>query len=72
MLRLDFKTAQKNFDKKYRFFKRQHHRKEYCELEENARTNPANMWAALKRLNNPPTARAALEIIREDKTVSRT
>jgi hypothetical protein len=70
-LRLHFKTAQKNFDKKYRFFKRKNHKKEYCELEEYARTNPANMWAALKRLNNPPTARAALEIIREDKTVSR-
>ena len=29
------------------------------------------MWASLKSLNNHPTARAALEIIREDKSVSR-
>ena len=29
------------------------------------------MWAALKLLNNPPTTRAALEIIREDETISR-
>ena len=28
------------------------------------------MWAALKRLNNPPTVKAALEIIREDETIS--
>ena len=28
------------------------------------------MWAALKRLNNPPTTQAALEIIREDKSIS--
>ena len=71
LLRLIFKNAQRDFDKKYRFYKRQHRKKENSELENNARTNPAAMWASLKRLNNPPTARAALEIIREDKTVSR-
>ena len=71
MLRLDFKTAQKNFDKKYRYFKRQHHKNQYYDLETNATKQPAAMWATLKRLSNPPTARAALEIIREDKTISR-
>ena len=70
MLRLEFKSIQKLFDKKYRYYKRQNHKKEYFELETSAKTNPASMWAALKRLNNPPTARAALEIIREDKTIS--
>ena len=28
------------------------------------------MWEALKKLDNPPTAKAALEIIREDKSIS--
>ena len=45
ILRLNFKNAQKDFDKKYRFYKRQHRKKEYSELETNARTNPAAMWA---------------------------
>ena len=70
LLRLNFRDTQKHFDKKYRYYKRQHRRKEYSDLESNAKTHPAAMWAALKRLNNPPTAKAALEIIREDKTVS--
>jgi hypothetical protein len=68
---LDFKEAQKNFDKKYRYFKRQHHKKEYSDLETNAKKHPVAMWATLKRLNEPQTARAALEIIREDKSISR-
>jgi hypothetical protein len=29
------------------------------------------MWQKLNKLNNPPTSRAALEIIRQDKTISR-
>ena len=69
-LRTNFKTAQKVFDKKYRFYKRQHRKKEFNDLETNARTDPALMWAALKRLNNPPNVKAALEIVREDQTIS--
>ena len=40
------------------------------ELEYNARSNPAEMWKALKRLNSPPTTKAALEIVRNDGTIS--
>ena len=40
------------------------------ELEVNARTDPTAMWAALKKLNNFPDTKAALEIVREDKTIS--
>ena len=69
-LRTNFKVAQKVFDKKYRYFKRQHHKKQYDELEINARTDPSAMWAALKKLNNFPDTKAALEIVREDQTIS--
>ena len=70
MLRLQFKMMQKHFDKKYRYSKRLHHKNEYTNLETNAKDDPAAMWKALKRLNNPPTTKAALEIIRDDKSIS--
>ena len=70
-LRLCFKDAQRHFDKKYRYFKRLNKKTEYSNLETSAKSHPATMWETLKKLNNPPSARAALEIIREDKTVSR-
>ena len=70
-LRTNFKSLQKLFDKKYRYFQRQHKKKEYHELESNAKSKPAAMWEQLKRLDNPKTAKAALEIVREDKTISR-
>ena len=44
---------------------------QYSNLEESAKSRPASMWAQLKRLDNPPTARAALEIVREDDSISR-
>ena len=71
LLRTQFKSAQKHFDKKYRYFQRQNKTKEHSDLQTSAKTNPAAMWAQLKRLNNRPTARAALEIIRDDETISR-
>ena len=70
ILRLDFKNAQSFFDKKFRFYKREHRKKEYRDLETNAKNNPAEMWASLKRLNNSPNVKAALEIVREDGTIS--
>ena len=63
-LRINFKEDQKIFDKKYRFYKRQHRKKEFTELETNARMDPTAMWAALKRLDNPTNAKVALEIVR--------
>ena len=70
-LRANFKTTQKNFDKKFRYFQRQHRKNEYSNLETSAKSKPASMWEQLKRLDNPPTARAALEIVRDDDTISR-
>ena len=70
-LRTAFKTTQKNFDKKFRYFQRQHMKSQYSNLEESAKSRPASMWEQLKRLDNPPTARAALEIVREDDSISR-
>ena len=70
-LRLVFKTVQKHFDKKFRYYQRQFKKSEYLELETSAKSRPADMWKKLKQLNNPPTARAALEIVREDETISR-
>jgi hypothetical protein len=29
------------------------------------------MWSSLKKLNNPPSSRVALEIVREDDSISR-
>ena len=65
-----FKNAQTHFDKKFRYFKRQFQNKDQNELEKLAFENSPNVWAKLKRLNSPPT-RPPLEIVREDKTISR-
>ena len=70
-LRTNFKFLQKHFDKKYRYFQRERRKKEYHELETNAKSKPAAMWEQLKRLDNPKTTKAALEIVREDESISR-
>ena len=70
-LRTSLKILQKLFDKKYRYFQRQHKKKEYYDLETSAKSKPAVMWEQLKRLDNPTTKRAALEIVCDDKTISR-
>ena len=53
ILRLEFKGKQQHFDKKFRYYKRLHKKQEYTNLETSAKTDPAAMWSALKRLNNP-------------------
>ena len=69
-MRSIFKSAQLIFDKKYRYFKRKHEKEQFNELETFAQSNPAAMWKALKRLNNPPNTKAALEIVRQDGSIS--
>ena len=69
-LRTDFKNIQKHFDKKFRYFQRQKKKKDYCDLETNAKSRPALMWEQLKRLDNPPSTRAALEIVTADESIS--
>ena len=69
-LRNDYKTSQNTFDKKFRYFKRQHKKKEFEDLGNSASNNPTDMWAKIKRLCDPPTCRAALEIVKSDGTIS--
>jgi hypothetical protein len=70
-LRLDFKNAQKVFDKQFRQTERKYKKQQNQELENNAKFNPTGMWSSLKKLNNPPSSRVALEIVRADKSISR-
>ena len=65
-----FKEKQKIFDCKFRFFKRKAKKQQYNELESLAKNDPREMWAYLKRLGNPPTSRAALQIVRDDGSIS--
>ena len=69
-LRVDYKTAQNLFDKKFRFFKRQHKKKDFEDLEQLSKNNPTQMWAKFKLLCDPPSTRAALEIVRADGSIS--
>ena len=69
-LRANYKEAQKLFDKKFRFYKRAHKKKDFEDLSNLSDTNPTEMWAKLKRLCDPPSSRAALEILREDGSIS--
>ena len=69
-LRNDFKNAQKIFDKNFRQTQRKFKKQSHLELERSAKENPTDMWAKLKKLNNPPSSRAALEIVRSDNTIS--
>ena len=70
-LRLDFKNAQKVFDKQFRQTERKYKKQQNQELENNAKFNPTGMWSSLKKLNNPPSSRVALEIVRADRSISR-
>jgi hypothetical protein len=69
-LRDNFKNAQKDYDKKFRFYKRKFKKQESDKLSISSSDNPAEMWAKLKRLAEPVTSRMAMEIVREDGTIS--
>ena len=69
-LRNHFKNAQKIFDRTFRQAERNFRKKQYETLENNAKVNPTDMWTKLKKLNNPPSSNIALEIVREDETIS--
>ena len=69
-LRNKFKDAQKLFDKTFRQAQRKFKKQNILELEEDAKHNPTDMWSRLKKLNNPPSSRAALEIVRADDSIS--
>ena len=70
-LRLSFKHAQREFDKNFRYYKRLHKKQKLLDLESLCnKSNKTDMWSTLKRLSNPSTSRAVLEIVREDKSIS--
>ena len=69
-LKSNYKYAQKLYDKKFRYYKRSYRKQEYDDLGNLSDTNPSEMWAKLKRLSEPPSSRAALEIVREDGSIS--
>ena len=69
-----FKTAQKTFDRKFQFFKRQHTTKsfhELADLADKASSDPAEMWKRLKALSDHKPAHVLLEIVRNDGTISK-
>ena len=53
-LRANYREAQKLFDKKIRFYKRAHKKKDFEDLSNLSNTNPTEMWAKLKRLAEQP------------------
>ena len=69
-LRHNFKSIQGHFDKRFRFYKRQHKKQELYNLEQAAKNDPSQMWAQIKKLCNPPSSRAALQIVRSDGSIS--
>ena len=69
-LLLIYKDAQKVFNNKFRFFKRKHKKQQMDDLERESVENPQKMWEKLKKLGDPPSSKAVLEIIREDGTIS--
>ena len=68
--KFNFRNAQKLFDRKFRYFKRKHKKEEFEDLGKLADSNPAEMWAKLKKLCDPPSTRTALEIVLEDGSIS--
>ena len=70
-LRERFKNAQKYYDKRYRFYKIKSRKHAQELMNISAKDNPAEMWAKLKKLAEPVNNRVAMEIIREDGSISR-
>ena len=69
-LRENYKNAQKQYDKRYRFYKRQSKQQEQARLSIAASDNPNEMWAKLKKLAEPVNTKVAMEMVREDGTIS--
>ena len=69
-LHIEFKAAKHTFESKFRFFKRKHKKQQSYDLEQAAKFNPTEMWEKLKKLNNPPSSKVVLEIVRDDESIS--
>ena len=70
VLLFNYREAQKSFNSKFRYFKRKHKKQQLFDLERDTRNNPQKMWERLKKLGDPPSSKAVLEIIREDESIS--
>ena len=70
-LREKYKNAQKSYDKRYRFYKRKSKKQAQEQLGISATDNPTEMWNKLKKLSEPVNSRVAMEIVREDGSISR-
>ena len=69
-LQSEFQEAQKHFDKKFRFFKRQHKSNKNKNLANNAKNDPKEMWKQINALSEPKSSKVILEIIRQDKSIT--
>ena len=67
---LKYKEAKKIFDNKFRFLKRKYKKQQFYDLENDTINNPKQMWDKLKKLGDPPSTKAVLEIIKDDDTIS--
>ena len=68
----EFKSAQKMFDRKFQFYKRQHSSKSFrdlADLADKASSDPAEMWKRLKALSDHKPAHVLLEVVRDDETI---
>ena len=71
-MQLKIISTQQIFDKRFRYFKRKDKKEQFSNLNKYAQNcNKTDMWSTLKKLNNPPSSRAALEIVRADESISR-
>ena len=70
-LRMIYKNAQKLFDRKMRYFKRKHQKKDIEELQDLASKDMTGMWKRLKTLHTRCPSKPPLEIVREDDSISR-
>ena len=68
VLRENFVYNQNKFDYKFRQLKRSHQKSKTEGLKS---SSPTDILSTLKKLNNPPSSKAALEKVREDKSISR-
>ena len=65
-----FSSARKQFDRRFRYFKRQHSKKEQEVLFKMASESSPEVWKEIKKLNCRPS-KPILEIVKEDGTTSR-
>ena len=69
-LHATYKHFQNIFDKKFRYFKRKASKKEFIDIENECKDNPTAVWERIRKSGDPFSSRTALEIVREDGSIS--